>query len=120
MKKIKYVSLFFRLFFQITFVCLLSAQFIGWMEAPQSGGFFNVIPASYQYLIQHQIAASTKFAGFFVSSIPLIIKLSVLYFLIKLFNLYANYEFFSVRNVFYIRYAGYALLFFELVKPLTD
>lgn len=120
MKKIKYVSLFFRLLFQVTFICLLVAQVLGWMYAPMHGGFFNVIPTSYQYLVMNTFDINTKVAGFFLSSIPLITKLIVLYFLIKLFRLYESYEFFSAKNVLYIRNAGYALLLLEIIKPFTD
>lgn len=120
MKRIKYVSLFFRLFFQTTFICLIAAQIAGWIYAPTRGGFFNVIPVSYQTLMMHTLDINTKIAGFFLSSIPLIIKLIVLYSLVKLFRLYERNEFFSAKNVLYIRNAGYALLLLEMIKPLTD
>lgn len=120
MQRIKLVSLFFRLFFQVTFLCLIAAQFIGWMYAPMNVGFFNVIPASYQHLISSSLDMNTRVAGFFLSSIPLLIKLIVLYSLIKLFRLYERHEFFSVKNVIYIRSAGYALLLFEIAKPIID
>lgn len=120
MNKIKYVSAFFRVFFQITFVCLIAAQIAGWIYAPTRGGFFNAIPTSYQYLVMNPLPINTKIAGFFVTSITLIIKLVVLYSLIKLFRLYERHEFFSAKNVLYIRYTGYALLVLEIVKPLTE
>ena len=120
MNKIRYVSLFFRIFFQVIFVSLVVAQILGWIYAPTRGCFFNVIPASYQMLVMHHFSLNTKIAGFFVSSIPLVIKLIVLYSLIKLFRLYERLEFFSVQNVLRIRNTGYALLLFEIVNPLTD
>jgi hypothetical protein len=120
MNKIKHVSLFFRVFFQIAFVCLIGEQIIGWIDAPVKGGFFNVIPASYQDLILSPLSFNTKIAGFFLSCIPLVVKLVVLYSLIKLFRLYERHEFFSSNNVLYIRKAGYALLILEIIKPLTD
>lgn len=120
MNKIKYVSLFFRLCFLMTFVALIFAQVIGWIKAPIQGGFFNVIPTSYRYLVLHPLDLNTKIAGFLLSSIPLTIKLIVFYFLIKLFRLFESHEIFSSKNVLYIRRAGYALLIFEIVKPITD
>ncbi len=120
MNKIKYVSLFFRLFFQVSFVCLIAAQIYGWINAPMQGGFFNVIPKSYQLLVMHQFSLNTKIAGFFVSCIPLFVKLVVLYSLIKLFSLYERYEFFSTQNVLYIRNTGYALLLLEVIKPISE
>ena len=120
MNKIKYVSLFFRLFFQLTFVCLIAAQVVGWIYAPMQGGFFNVIPKSYQMFVLHPFSLNTKIAGFFISSIPLIVKLIVLYSLIKLFRLYEHLEFFSAQNVLRIRNTGYALLLLEIINPITD
>lgn len=120
MKKIKCVSLFFRLFFQATFICLIAVQLVGWFYAPLDSRFFNVVPLSYQRFILHTFDFNTRVAGFFISSIPLIIKLMVLYYLVKLFRLYEQQEFFSIKNVLYIRNAGYALLTFEIVKPFID
>lgn len=120
MNKIKYVSLFFRLFFQVSFVCLIAAQILGWIYAPMQGGFFNVIPKSYQPLIMNHFTLNTRIAGFFVSCIPLLVKLIVLYSLIKLFSLYERFEFFSTQNVMHIRNTGYALLLLEVIKPVSD
>ena len=120
MNKIKYVSLFFRLFFQITFVCLIVAQVVGWFYTPFGGWLFNVIPLTYQHLIMNTFNMNTRVAGFFLSSIPLGIKLMVLYFLIKLFRLYEQHEFFSIKNVLYIRNAGYALFILQIIKPFAD
>lgn len=123
MNKIKYVSLFFRLFFQVTFVCLIAAQIIGWIYAPYApmhAGFCNVIPKAYQSLIMNHFTLNTKIAGFFITTIPLLVKLTVLYSLIKLFLLYENFEFFSAQNVLRIRNTGYALLLLELVNPITE
>jgi hypothetical protein len=120
MNKIKYVSLFFKLFFLVAFVSLIAAQIIGWMYAPMRGGFFNVIPLPYQMLVMNHFSINTKIAGFFVSAIPLIIKLFILYSLIKLFSLYERLECFSAQNVMRIRNTGYALLLLEIVNPITD
>jgi hypothetical protein len=120
MKKIEYVSLFFRLFFQVTFVVLIAAQVIGWIYAPSQVVLFNVIPLSYRPLVAAPLDINAKIAGFFVSSILLAIKLIIVYWLIKLFRLYQRHEFFSAENVLYIRNTGYALLLFEIVKPCID
>jgi len=121
MKKIKYVSLFFRMFFQATFVCLIAAQILGWMYAtPANRGFFSIIPSLYQGYIFNQFDINTRIAGFFVSLIPLICQLLVIYYLIKLFYLYEKCEFFTSDNVRYIRNAGYALLLEQIAKPVSD
>lgn len=121
MKKIKYVSIFFKLLFQVTFVLLIVAQVAGWVYAPQPIVlFFNVIPAPYQNIVLHALDWNTKIAGFCLSSVSLLIKLVVVYSLIQLFSLYQRHEFFSQENVLYIRNAGYALLLLQIVKPLSD
>jgi|SRR5579885_525890 hypothetical protein len=119
MNKIKYVSLFFRLLFQIIFVCMLCMQVIGWVYAPIDS-WFNVIPRVYQDNIAYKLDLNTKIAGFVVTMIPTMIKLMVLYFLIKLFGLYERLEFFSANNVRYIRNAGYALLLEQIIRPFSD
>ena len=120
MNKIRYVSVFFKLFFQVTFITLIAAQVIGWVYAPMQGGLFNVIPPAYQPILMNHFTLNTKIAGFFVSSLPLMIKLMIVYTLIKLFSLYQRHEFFSMKNVQLIRNTGYALLLLEIITPLSD
>jgi hypothetical protein len=119
MNKIKYVSLFFKLLFQIIFICLLIMQVIGWVYAPIDS-WFNVIPRVYQASIANNFDLNTKIAGFVVTMVPTAIKLMVLYFLIKLFALYERHEFFSENNVRYIRNAGYALFLEQIIRPISD
>ncbi len=119
MNKIKYVSLFFRLLFQVIFVCLLLFQILGWIYAPMVS-WFNVIPAVYQLNITDNLDLNTKIAGFVVTMVPTMVKLMVLYYLIKLFLLYEHCEFFSANNVYYIRNTGYALLLEQITKPIFD
>lgn len=120
MKRIRFVSLFFMFLFQIGFVYIVFAQIMGWVYAPKGTEFFNVIPRSYLPHIITPLSLNTKIAGFAVSSLLVIIQLMILSTLIKLFRLFANYEFFSSKNVMYIRHTGYALLLLELVKPGID
>jgi len=96
------------------------SQIAGWTYAPKPIAIFNVIPVHYQGLVLHALDLNSKIAGFFLSSPSLIIKLIVVYSLIKLFYLYEHHEFFSHKNVLYIRNAGYALLILEIIKPVTD
>lgn len=121
MSKIKYVSLFFKIFFQIAFACLVIAQVLGWIYATHTNsGFFSVIPSLYQGRIFSPFTLDTRIAGFIISAIPLIFELLVLYYLIRLFRLYEKLQFFTVSNVRYIRNAGYALLLQQIAKPISD
>lgn len=121
MNKIKYVSLFFRTFFQLTFICLIAAQILGWIYATNTNsGFFSVIPTMYQGQVFSSLSMDTRIAGFFVSLIPLLCQLMMLYFLVRLFRLYAQYKFFTADNVRYIRNTGYAMLLHQLTTPISD
>src|SRR5579872_2042517 len=113
MNRIKRVSLFFCVIFQIGFVALLLAEIVGWVYAPMDISFlahifhFNVIPAEYPIL--HTLNWTEKSMGFLISMIPTALQLFILYCLIKLFKLYAKGDIFSIHNVYYIRQIGYAL-----------
>lgn len=121
MNKIKYVSLFFKVFFQITFFCLIVAQILGWIYATNMNtGFFSVIPSYYQGKVFSPFTVDTRIAGFFVSAVPVVFELLVLYYLIRLFRLYQKAQFFTSDNVRYIRNTGYALLLQQIAKPISD
>lgn len=123
MNKIKHVSLFFRLIFQIVFIALPVLLIASWIVAPDELvlliGIFrlNPIPAAYHGAILHTLTISEKTLGFLVSSIPMIVQMLVLYFLIKLFKLYEKGNIFSIQHVRYIRNIGYALLIGQLIQP---
>jgi len=124
MNKIKRVSLFFRIIFQIIFIALPISLIASWIVAPSElvllMGFikFNAIPPPYSGGILHQLSISEKIIGCLVSSIPMIIEMTILFFLIKLFKLYEKREIFSLRNVKTIRNIGYALLIAQLIDPI--
>jgi Protein of unknown function (DUF2975) len=135
MNKIKNVSLSFKLVFQIIFIALPVLLIISWIYAPDElvllTGFIklNAIPATYSGLhtytpqglpekaILHTLSQGEKALGFLVSVIPMMVKMFILYFLIKLFKLYENGEIFSIHHVRYIRNIGYALLISQLIEP---
>jgi hypothetical protein len=123
MNKIKRVSLFFRLLFQIMFVVLPLLLIVAWVVAPSAINLFgldiNLFPA-HSYPILHPLSVTTKVLGFLISMIPAGAGLFVLYFLIKLFSLYEKGEIFSILNVTYIRNVGYTLLIGQLVNPFYD
>ncbi len=115
MNKIKYVSFIFCLLFQLIFVGIIAAQFLGWAYAPLS-----VIPVEYRSYLLHPFDVNTQVAGFFITLPITLMELAAFYFLIKLFSLYKRFEFFTFDNVRYIRNAGYALLLLQITKPACE
>lgn len=134
MNRIKNVSLFFRIVFQIIFFALPILLMVSWVYAPDElvllSGFIklNAIPATYSGMhtyaqgvpekaILHTLSLSEKSLGCLVSAIPMLVKMIILYFLIKLFKLYEQGDIFSLHHVKYIRNIGYALLMGQLIEP---
>ncbi len=136
MNKIKNISLFFRFVFQIIFILLPFFLIISWIYSPDElvllAGLIKLdaIPATYSGLhtytpqglpekaILHTLSMGEKVLGCMVSAIPMMVKMFILYFLIKLFKLYENGEIFSINHVRYIRNIGYFLLTGQLIEPL--
>lgn len=124
MNKIQRVSIFCKWVFQILFFAFPIMSIIFWINAPspivsaQHAIVINGIPHAIK--IFHTLSATTKLIGFAISLIPLTINLCVLYFLIRLFQLYAQCEIFSLKNVHYIKCIGYALFIEQLVHPIYE
>lgn len=124
MDKIKRISLFFRVLFQVLFVATPIFLIIAWLESSGTlvlgGGAlnFNYIPAPYSNSILHTLSDSEKLLGLCLSSIPMFVQLYILFSLIRLFKLYEKGEIFSINNVRTIRNIGYALLVTQLIEPL--
>ena len=119
MNKIKYVSIFFRVLFQILFIALPIMLIIIWTKY---NGLFIVkwfsmsyIPGAYIHSISHALSNTDKLLGFCINTIPLAVELFIFYSLIKLFKLYEKGEIFSIRNVHYIRNIGYVLLIKQVI-----
>jgi len=135
MNRIKNVSLFFRVIFQIIFIVLPVLLIVSWIYAPNELVFLasfaklNAIPATYSGMhmytaqglpekaILHTLSVSEKSLGCLVSAIPMLVKMFIVYSLIKLFKLYEKGEIFSITHVRYIRNIGYALLTGQLIEP---
>jgi hypothetical protein len=124
MDKIKRISLFFRMLFQILFVALPIFLITAWIKSSGTlvsiGGAINLnyVPAAYSNSILHVLSGSEKLLALCVSSIPMFIQLYILYSLINLFKLYEKGEIFSINNVRYIRNIGCALLITQIIDPL--
>ena len=143
MNRIKNVSLFFRVIFQIIFITLPILLIVSWIYAPNDLvllGFIklNAIPANYTGMhaytmpgahflpslngvnakaLLHTLTAAEKIIGGLVSAIPMVVNMFVVYSLIKLFNLYEKGEIFTINHVRYIRNIGFALLVGQLIQP---
>lgn len=135
MNRIKNVSLFFRIVFQIIFFILPIFLIVSWIYAPDEVvlliGFIklNAIPATYSGMhtyvpqgvpekaILHTLSISEKSLGCLISAIPMMVNMFVLYFLIQLFKLYERGEVFSINHVRYLRNIGYTLLVGQFVEP---
>lgn len=124
MNKIKQVSLFFRILFQLIFIALPLIHLIAWIKAPVPISFFNgfIVIDMIPHLVPilHPLSSFTKILGFAICMIPTGIELLVLYYLIRLFKQYEEGEIFSSTNVNYIRSAGYSLLIGQMINPLYD
>jgi hypothetical protein len=130
MNKIKRISLFFSIIFQIAFVGIILSEILTWLFAPQSlfalkaNGFY-MIPLSYfanladsKHMMPLIFTPLTKFLCFLVNMIPASIELFILYSLIQLFRLYQKGNIFALQNVRYIRNVGYGLLATQLISPI--
>lgn len=122
MNKIQQVSRAFRLLFQICFVILPFLIIYAWIHPEQPIILFNhmfvfdFIPR--EYTLNQPISNISKIIGFLISLIPLSAQLLNLYFLIQLFRLYEKGIIFSLANVKYLSYIGYALLSIEIINPI--
>ncbi|HTM63143.1 MAG TPA: DUF2975 domain-containing protein [Gammaproteobacteria bacterium] len=123
MNKIKRVSRFFRIIFQIDFLWMLIAFALSWVNAPQEfvalHGFmhFNPIPPAYINLIMHPLTISEKFSAITISAVPLAVDLFIVYTLIKLFRLYESGVIFSLQVVKRLRNIGFGLLLGQIINP---
>lgn len=123
--KIKKVSLFFRWLFVSLLIAVPIVHLISWISAPVpidvSGMFgFWVSPVPKTVQVLHTLSLSTKIYGFLVTAMPVVIIEFILYFLIKLFKLYAQGEIFTIQNVSYIKKTGIALLIMQIVRPISE
>lgn len=121
-RKIRYLSRFLR------FSCIL-----GIIIAPALNAFywiqdgFRIVSfsktkwffqfADAPFTAMDELSPLLKFAGFLVDLIPYTFFLFSLLILMKLFKLYEKLEFFSKKNVRYIRQIGLILVVSQIVHP---
>ena len=114
MKKIKRVSLFFRVLFQVFFILLPIVYGYAWGVAPAPLTLLNhifvisVVPVGLPML--HGLNIETRALGFLVTMIPVGMAMLGIYFLIRLFKLYEMGKIFELNSVRCFRSLGYVLL----------
>ncbi len=123
--RIQKVSLIFRTLFQILLVAVPIVHILAWVHAPQAidvsgkfGFIVSVVPKG--VIVLHPLSISTKIYGFLVGAIPLIMIEFILYYLIRLFKLYAGGEIFSALNVNYIKKIGYFMLLVQIASIISN
>jgi len=122
MNKIQRVSLFFRVLFQIGFIVIPVFTAVCWIYAPQPLhlAIFTIDTIPQGYPILAPFTPTTRILGFLITLLPATVEMLVLYFLIKLFQLYERGEIFMLENVRYLRNIGYILLIGQLINPIYD
>lgn len=129
MNNIKYVSFFFKILFVLAFVLMPVTTVVSWVYAPNAysllNGMINLSSIPEPYLnvgphataILHTMSPAEKVTGFLLSTIPLALKLFIVYSMIKLFSLFEEGEIFSLNTVKHIRNSGYALVVDQALTP---
>lgn len=130
MDRIKRVSLFFRVIFQVLIVVMPIVFVVSWLIHQGSmsigGVTASFIPSQYTVtgaeggVLAHPLNALEIFMGMAVSAIPLFIELYIVAMLVRLFRLYEKGEIFSINNVHCIRNMGYGLLLYQFVNPVCE
>lgn len=99
----------------ITLFCLPIITIIYW-------ALFNILPASLKMdlptSIIKDLSFSTRLLAFIVALIPLAIKMTGLWILIKLFHLYQRGNIFTLDNVVCFRQLGITLIVWFLSTPI--
>ncbi len=122
--KIRKTSAIFRWAFVIFLVLAPLMHIVSWIHpggTDVSGGFgffMNALPKGIK--IMHPLDFPTKFYGMLVGAIPLVLIECVLYFLIRLFQLYEQGVIFSIQNVKYFKKIGYCLMTYQLIDIICS
>ena len=103
MNKIKKVSKFFRIFFQILFIVIPLGTLVSWLLLNTSYDIFTSIGVG-QNIVSGPVTVNllTRVLGIAISCLPVGIILFGFYQLIKIFKKYEKGEIFSINNA--IRY----------------
>ncbi len=128
MSKIKQVSYWFRLFFQLCFCLAPIMSALSWamatvqtFQVDHPNLLFSPVPLSLLSTpILHPIDVQTKLLGFLIACIPTGVSMLLFYFLIKLFKCYERAEIFTLKNVNYIRSIGWVMLISQIIRPVYE
>ena len=123
-KKIKQISRVMRLLLQIVFIALPVILAYAWWYKPlglhippslsgHSSFIISFIPKG--LAIMHPLTVMDKVYGFLICLLPLGVMLTILFFMIKLFGLYAQGRIFSIANVQCLKLSAITLLIWEFI-----
>lgn len=125
MDRIKIVSAILQYLFTLILVLLPAYTVLYWLSSGYPFGHqfpIAVFPwpetASVLPDLDPSLPISLRLAGLAVSMIPILIDMSILYFLIRLFRLYQARQIFSIASVRYTRRIGWMMLLYQLVEPI--
>lgn len=126
MNKIQRVSSFLRVIFQVAMVAWPLMLMLYWILAPRHGSEFhgynlpivNFIPNGLEIL--HPITTTDVFWGVVIGLLPLVVIMTIFYFLTKLFKLYEQGKIFTALNVRYIKNIGITMLIGQVVNFIYE
>ena len=124
MERIKRLSRRLKVFFIIVIVLLPCIQAVGWAYFnPQSATTLNhaLDPTRYNMSpenIKAPLTPASRLVGFIAGMIPTGLNMLALFYLVRLFGLYAQGLIFTRDNVRYIRLTGYVLLIRQAAHPV--
>lgn len=122
MNKIERVSRVLRMIFRVSLILLPILAMSGWIwfeEFKAIGMMDNVNDVSLSSLnMPSPLPVASKIAAMAATLIPLTIDMFALFFLSRLFGLYAEGHIFTEASVGYIRRIGYTLLIGQGLHPV--
>lgn len=125
MDRIKVICFFLRYLFTLTLFLLPAYTIYYWATSGYPFGYqspVTVFPwpetASALPILDPHLPIKIRLAGLMVSMIPILIDMSILYLLTRLFRLYQSHQIFSITSVRYTRRIGWMMLLYQLVEPI--
>ena len=123
MHKIRIVSKILFIILLIAFIAMPFLYGYLWYEMGRMGFEAQNVYGMHtmqHIMLTHQSAISTdniRIAGFCVSILPMAADMFIIYFLMRLFLLYAKGQIFDLLNVKYIRNVGITMLIWQFINP---
>ena len=124
MQRIAKVSRVFRIIFQMLLILMPLFTIISWLILPDqlrlssSIGSIAYNPIPNDLNVPALITPMTRVLGFLINMLTVGINMSIFYFLVRLFRNYEREQIFSLTNARLIRKVGYALLVWQILRPI--